>query len=341
MERKTTLKELAKILNVSISTVSKALNDSSEINPDTKARIKEVALANKYVPNELAQSLKGKKTKTLGVIIPEVLSHFFAKSLHGIETMASSLGYKIIICISNESVQKESESLNILVNTNVDGIIMSLARETQATDSYDHFKRVFDYGIPIVLFDRVSDTLVCDKITVNDKEITHKATRELHRSGCKNIIYLSTIYDTSVDKQRQIGYTSAMKELQSKPEILHIKDYSYFEENLLKIIKKFNVDGIVAADELSAVSAMKTALNHGYKIPEDISVIGFTNGVLGENFIPSLTTVEQYAEEQGSSAVELIIGRIQKTIAAEPVHKIIKTAILHRNSTRESLSLQK
>ena len=340
MERKTTLKELAKILNVSISTVSKALNDSSEINPDTKAKIKEVALANKYVPNELAQSLKGKKTKTLGVIIPEVLSQFFAKSLHGIETMASNLGYKIIICISNESVQKESESLNILVNTNVDGIIMSLARETQATESYDHFKGVFDYGIPIVLFDRVSDNLVCDKITVNDKEITYKAARELHKTGCKNIIYLSTIYDTSVDKQRQIGYTLARNDLQSKPKILHIKEYTFFEETLLEVLKKSDVDGIVAADELSAVSAMKTALKHGYKIPQDISVIGFTNGVLGENFIPSLTTVEQYAEEQGRSAVEIIVGRIRKTNPEEPVHKVIKTAILHRNSTRKPLPLQ-
>lgn len=276
MERKITLKELAKLLNVSISTVSKALNDSNEINLDTKARIQKVAKENNYVPNEFAQSLKGKRARTIGVIIPDVLAQFFAKSLNGIETTASRLGYKLLICISNESSKKEAESIKTLVNGNVDGIIMSLAKETQANKNYDHFKQAIDLKVPIVLFDRVSEALQCDKITINDFEIAGEATKELYESGCRNIIYLSTIFDTSVDEQRQAGYLSAIaaRDLQSR--ILHIKRYESFEENLVQLLKTSPVDAILAADELSAICAMRIAIQNGYRIPEEISVIGFT-----------------------------------------------------------------
>lgn len=341
MERKITLKELAKLLSVSISTVSKALNDSNEINPETKARIQKVAKQHNYVPNEFAQSLKGKRARTIGVVIPDVLAQFFAKSLHGIETTASRLGYKILICISNESTQKEAESIKTLVNGNVDGIIMSLAKETQAKKNYDHFRQAVDLKVPIVLFDRVSEALDCDKIAINDFEIAAEATKELYESGCRNIIYLSTIFDTSVDEQRQGGYLSEIEAENLQGRILHIKKYETFEENLLELLRTSPVDGILAADELSAISAMRIAIQNGYKIPEEISVIGFTNGLLGENFLPSLTTVEQYAEKQGGEAVELLVGRIEETIPAEPVHRIIKTKLLHRDSTRSPLTVKR
>lgn len=335
MERKVTLKELAKLLNVSVSTVSKALNDSHEIGPETKARVKELALIHNYVPNGLAQSLQSQRTKTIGVIIPDVLAHFFAKSLHGIETAASKLGYKVIICISNESIQKEAESIRTLMNGSVDGIIMSLAKETQATQKFDHFTSA-TRKLPMVLFDRISDIPGCDKITINDAEVAEAATQELYNSGCRNIIYLSTIHTTSVDQERQKGYRSSMDEKGLPSRIINI-DYSNFEEKLLSFLKTNPVDGIVAADELSAVSAMKTALKNGYKIPEEISVIGFTNGILGENFIPSLTTVEQNAEEQGRSAVELMVNRLEELIPEKRVHKIIETFIVRRDSTRKLL----
>ena len=334
MEHKTTLKELAKILNVSVSTVSKALNDSHGIGEKTRARIKEVALQHNYVPNGLAQSLQSRRTKTIGVIIPDILAHFFAKSLHGIETTASKLGYKIIICISNESRQKEAESIKTLVNGSVDGIIMSLARETQAVQDFEHFTQAIKHSIPIVLFDRISQIPSCDTVTINDTEVTANVTQKLITSGCKNMVYLTSIFNTSVDQRRQEGYFSTMSKNELQPHVIHIENYKTFEKHLLQFLEATPVDGIIAADELSAVSAMKIVLKNGYRIPEDISVIGFTNGILGENFIPSLSTVDQHAEEQGQLAIETVVERIEKKSASGPQHKIIQTSLIYRDSTK-------
>lgn len=333
MEQRATLKELAKTLNLSVSTVSKALNNSHEISTRTKERVKQLAVLNNYVPNSLAQSLKYQKTRTIGVIIPDVLAHFFAKALHGIEHTASSMGYKIIICISNESTEKESESINTFINGSVDGVIMSLARETQASNNYEHLMKLKHHNIPLVLFDRITDNFDCDKITINDHDIAGEATMDLLDSGRTNIIYLSTIFNTSVDRQRQAGYIKALKEAGKEPLIKHIFNKDEIGKDLAELLKQQQVDGILAADEFTAVSAMKTVINEGYRVPEDISFIGFTNGLMGENFIPSLTAVNQQAEDQGRLAVETIVNRIQDPNETKPTKTVIKTSIVHRGST--------
>ncbi|MDT0644347.1 LacI family DNA-binding transcriptional regulator [Zunongwangia sp. F363] len=346
MEQKVTLKKLAGLLNLSISTVSKSLNDSPEISAQTRSRVKQLALLNNYIPNGMAQSLKANKTKTIGVIIPNILPSFFTKALYGIESTAGKAGYRIIICISNESTQKEAESLKTFLNGRVDGIILSLAKETQQTNKLDHLNRIIDYGIPLVLFDRISNELRCDSISIDDHKIAEKATDEMHESGCRNIIYLSTIFDTSVDLQRQNGYAMSQAKHRAKPFVLHIRDDEAFEEKLLPVLAEKSVDGILAADELSAIRSMRAAIKHGYKIPEDLSVIGFTNGFMGEHFLPSLSTVNQHAEEQGKLAVETLISRLQmdndKTLDIknnpDPVQHILETLIIHRESTRHPLA---
>ncbi|WP_373057539.1 LacI family DNA-binding transcriptional regulator [Zunongwangia sp. H14] len=341
MEQKVTLKKLAGLLNLSVSTVSKSLNDSPEISAQTRSRVKQFAILNNYVPNGMAQSLKANKTKTIGVIIPNILPSFFTKALYGIESTAAKAGYKIIICISNESTRKEAESLRTFLNGRVDGIILSLAKETQQTQQLEHLNRIIDYGIPLVLFDRITHKISCDSISIDDKKIAEKATDEMHRSGCRNIIYLSTIFDTSVDLQRQNGYALSRAKCRAQPYVLHINENEAFEEKLLPVLAEKSVDGILAADELSAILSMRTAIKKGYKIPEDISVIGFTNGFMGEHFLPSLSTVNQHAEEQGKMAVETLITRLQKDQDSptaleeylEPVHHVLETVIIHREST--------
>lgn len=329
-----TLKRLAKHLNVSIATVSKSLNDSPEISERTKQRVKDFAVKVNYVPNEFAQSLKGKKSKTIGVIIPNVLAHFFAKSLHSIETEASRLGFKIIVCLSNESQKKEAESIKTLIHGNVDGIIVSLAEETQKTQNFRHFSKALDYNIPIVLFDRISENLFCDKITINDEESAETATNELIASGCKNILFLSTIHSTSVGTEREKGYKRALQQQNFTPKIIHLSGQEQLQEQLPLLLKQQTIDGILAADELSAVASMRMALINGFKIPEEISVIGFTNGILGANYIPSLTAVDQKADKQGIMALETMVKRIESKLSSEPVHQIIETSIIHRESTR-------
>lgn len=334
MQGKTTLKDLAGLLNVSISTISKALNNSPEISPEMKKRVQEAASASNYTPNLLAQGLKANKTKTIGVIVPDILNHFFAKAVHGIETTASKYGYKVIICLSNESMKKEGESLDLLVNGSVDGVIMSLSRETQSLEKYDHFENAIKYHLPVALFDRTTKSLKCDRISINDELASLKATNYLHNSGCKKVIFLSTIHGTSVGENRRKGYEKATKAAGFSPISINIEDYSHFEKNLLEAIKDKEIDGVVAAEELSAVSVMRYALKNNFKIPEELSVIGFTNGILGENFVPSLTTVEQCAEIQGALATETLIKRIEKLIPVEPVQTVLETTIIQRDSTR-------
>jgi LacI family transcriptional regulator len=340
MEKKCTLKDLAKILNLAVSTVSKAINNSPEISELTKIKVQNTALLYNYTPNKSAQNLKSKRTKTIGVIVPELLSHFFAMAIHGIETEANSKGYKIIICLSNEFREKESESIKTLINGSIDGLIISLSRETQITGDYGHFDVALKYNFPIVLFDRTFERMICDKISINDQLAAKEATEHLLKTGCQNIIFLSTISGTSVGEKRKMGYMDGIKNTGMQSCILNIENYNSFEKLLLQQLQNIKVDGIVAADELSAISTIKYTLKNSYKIPEDISVIGFTNGVLAENYVPSLTAVDQQAKEQGTIAASTLIKRLERKIPIEPVHHTLKTTIIQRQSTFPLLLLK-
>jgi LacI family transcriptional regulator len=306
-EKKCTLKDPAKILNLAVSTVSKAINNSPEISKSTKSKVQNMALLYNYTPKKSAQNLKSKRTKTIGVIVPDLLSHFFAMAIHGIETEANSKGYKIIICLSNVSKEKESESIKTLLNGSVDGLIISLSKEIQITGDYGHFEEALKYDFPVVLFDRTFEKMICYKISINDQLAAKEATEHSLHTGCQNIIFLSTISGTSVGEKRKMGYMGGLKNKGKESCILNIENYNSFEKLLLEQLKKSKVDGIVAADELSAITTIKYALKNSYKIPEDISVIGFTNGILAENYVPSLTVVDQQAKEQGTIAASTLI----------------------------------
>jgi len=254
-------------------------------------------------------------------------------AIHGIETEANSKGYKVIICLSNDSREKESESIKTLINGSVDGLIISLSKETQITGDYGHFEEALKYNFPIVLFDRTFDLLKCDKININDQLAAKETTEHLLKTGCQNIIFLSTIYGTSVGEKRMMGYLDGLKNAGKHGSILNIENYGSFEKLLLLQLQDIKVDGILAADELSAISTIKYAIKNSFKIPEDISVIGFNSGVLAENSIPSLTVVDQKAREQGSIAVITLINRLDKQIPIEPIQHILKTSLIQRQST--------
>ncbi|WP_335973526.1 LacI family DNA-binding transcriptional regulator [Gaetbulibacter jejuensis] len=335
MGSKITLKDLARILNVSISTVSKALNDNPEISIETRAKIKELAESYGYVPNNIAQSLKSKSTKTIGVIIPAILLEFFSKVLYGIEIEATKRGYKIIICLSNELQQKESESIDTFINGSVDGIILSVAEETQKTKNHTHFLKSEKYNLPMVMFDRVAKDISCDKVTVDDFEGAYEATQFLHELDSKNIIFINPISNISVGESREEGYVKAIEDLSLEPLVLKVEHYNQIEKELTKILNNQKVDAILAADEYSAILAINVARLNGYDVPNDISVIGFTNGLMAEHSIPSLTVVSQHAENIGRTSVEILLDRIQGKLPEQPVHKVVKTNIIERNSTKK------
>jgi len=334
INKKITLKELAAILKVSVSTVSKALNDSYEISEATKKRVKTAANKYNYSPNLLAQGLKTKKTKILGVVIPDMRAPFSIRVLRGIEKEASAQGYNILTCFSDESLSKEKAILEMLSQGNVDGILMSLSKESQVEQYYDHVNNLISNGIPVTLFDRVDDRIKCDKVIINDFDSTYNATNLLINSGAKNILFISPISTTTIGKNRYRGYAFALEERDHlKEKVLYIEEYKDFSDDLMKILKEDKIDAIIAANELTGISAINIATRLGFKIPEQISIIGFTNGILSMNSNPPLTTMSQHGKDIGKVATQKLINRL-KNKDLDYSTTVIETTMIKRGTTK-------
>ena len=340
MKSKATLKQIAKELNVSVSTVSKALNDSSEISEQTKTKVKEYAKLKNYKPNVIGLNLKNRKTKTIGVIIPNILNSFFAKVFTGIEKVAEEKGYNVLTCISNESLEKEINTLEMLSNGTIDGFILSISEEAQKSNEFSHFNAIINEGTPIVMFDRVSDEVNCDKVIVDDFESAVNATQHLISSGCKKIALFSAIDNLSVGKLRARGYFKALENnnIKLNNDIIVLTESEDDFDNKSKLLFAQNkIDAIFALDEHSSSLAIKLGLKNGYKIPENLSIIGFADGVWSRRFSPSLSTVSQHGPEIGEEAARLLIERLESKQEVESHYKttVIKTELRERESTKK------
>lgn len=339
MKLKATLKQIAKELHVSVSTVSKALNDSPEISEQTKTKIQEYAKLKNYKPNVIGLNLKNRKTKTIGVIIPNILNPFFAKVFTGIEKVAEEKGYNVITCISNESLEKEISTLEVLSNGTIDGFILSISEEAQKNHEYNHFNEIINDGTPIVMFDRISDDVPCDKVIVDDYDSALHATQHLIQSGCKKIALFSTIDNLSVGKLRAKGFLKALEDHKiavNKNLILLTESETDFDKSAKALFDDHKIDGVFALDEHASVSAIKMGLKSGYKIPEELSIIGFADGVWSRRLTPSLSTVSQHGPEIGEAAAKLLIKRLENKEEVEPEFQttIIRTELRQRESTR-------
>ncbi|AUC83569.1 LacI family DNA-binding transcriptional regulator [Lacinutrix sp. Bg11-31] len=346
MKRKVTLKQIAKELDVSISTVSKALRNSKEISEDTREKVQAFAKLFNYRPNNIALSLKNRKTKTIGIIIPEIVHHFFSKVIRGIELVANKRGYNVIVGLSNESFSKEVINMEMLANGSIDGFILSISKETLLQQDYHHFIETINQGMPIVMFDRVVNEINCDKVIVDDLNGSKKAVNKLVEKGCKNIAIITTKDYVSVGKLRTQGYLEALEENNIKPKgslILKVDDAFVSDDDLETLEKdivtlfesNINIDGVFAVNELYAITAMKAARKRGLNIPEDLQVIGFTDGVLSKHATPSLTTVSQHAQEMGEKSAELLINNLEIEEDEEHYQTIvIETELIERNSTK-------
>ncbi|MEC4050235.1 LacI family DNA-binding transcriptional regulator [Flavobacterium sp. SUN046] len=339
MKSKATLKQIAKELGVSVSTVSKALNDSPEISEPTKLRVQEYAKLKKYKPNVIGLNLKNRSTKTIGVILPNILNSFFAKVFTGIEKVADEKGYKVITCISNESLEKEINALEMLSNGTIDGFILSVSQEAQKLQQFNHFKSIINEGTPIVMFDRIAEEVNCDKVVVDDLDSAIDATNHLIKTGCKKIALFSTIDNLSVGKLRAKGYYKALEDAGIKVDqkliILTETDES-FDEAVAGFFDKNKVDAVFALDEHASVMAMKNGIKKGLKIPEELSIIGFADGVWSRRMTPSLSTVSQHGPEIGEVATQMLIDKLESKEEIYP-HRtnVIKTELRQRESTRK------
>ncbi len=335
MRQKVTLKMLAQELGLSISTVSKSLKNDPEISQITIDKVKKLAKERSYKPNALAVSLKSNKTRSIGVVIPDILNNFFAKVLQGIEIEASKNNYKIITSITNESFEKEKEYLDMLSYNGVDGFILAVAQETQTKGEFEHFEEILKDDIPVVMFDRVAEEVYCDKVIVDDKKGAGRAVDKLINSGCKRIGVVSTIQKLSVGKERLEGVEKRITSYETTTKLLKLKKTKDYEQQIAQFIEENNFDGIIGLDETAAVSSVNAANVLGKKVPDELSVVGFTDGILSKHSYPKLTTVSQHAKRMGSTAAKILIDKLE--LRAErylPETKVIKTSIIERGTTK-------
>lgn len=335
--KKITLKEIAQFFDVSISTVSKAINDSHEISQELKFKIQTYAKEHKYRPNKVALSLLQKKTKTIGIVVPNILNYFFTQVFSGIEKVANERGYSLLSCISNESYEKEVATLEFLGGGTVDGLIVSMAEETQFKNQLGHFQNILDEQVPLVMFDRVSDEILCDKVIVDDFEAGYKTTKYFLNLGCKTVALVTAIDHSSVGRLRVDGYKKALKEAHIPYDdklILRVGKKDDLEVLLTFMLNYKPIDGIMALDEITAVEVLRLIKARGYRVPEDISVVGFTNGKLSRYVTPALTAVSQHGTFIGETAAKVLIERIENNKNTDNITKVIKTSLIVRDSTK-------
>ena len=344
MKRKLTLKSIAKELGVSISTVSKALRDSPEISEETREKIKAYAKLYNYKPNNIALSLKNRKTNTIGVIIPQIVHHFFTTVIYGIEQEARENNYNVIICLSNDAFDKEVLNMELLANGSTDGFILSVSKETMMKEDYHHLNEVIDQGMPVVMFDRVVEGIQCDRVLIDDKAGAKKGVSHMIRSGCRKIGIITSEDYVSVGRLRTEGYLDALDDFGIKADdslILKLDNIDDLSDKSKKRIEDFitnnDLDGVFTVNELFAVHASRVINALGKKIPDDISLVCFTDGQLSEHAVPSLTAVSQHGEEMGRKAASILINKLENPEEEEEEYTtaFIETSLVERESTKE------
>jgi LacI family transcriptional regulator len=339
MRRKVTLKQIAKELDVSISTVSKALKNSIEISEDTRQKVKAFAKLYNYKPNNIALSLKNRKTKTICIIIPEIIHHFFATVISGVEQVANERGYNVIVCLSDESFDKEVINMEMLANGSIDGFIMSLSKETQQKKDFHHIVEVINQGMPVVMFDRVTNEILCDKVIIDDGLASYNATQYLIDKNFKKIGLLTTVDYVSVGKLRTEGYLKALENndiVFEEQLIIKIEDTENFGDKIATLLKEQKPDAIFAVNELFAVTTIKEANKLGLKVPQDLSIIGFTDGIISKYSSPSITTVSQNGVKMGAKAAKMLIERLESEETDDEEQyktEVIETQLVEREST--------
>ncbi len=331
------LKQLAKDLNLSISSVSKALRDSHEISEATKKKVLAKARELNYQVNPFASSLRKQKSKTIAVVIPEIANNFFGLAINGIEAIAQEKGYHVLIYLTHEDMQKEIAIMNLLQNGRVDGIMVSLSSQT---DDTSHLEAIKENGIPLVFFDRVAENIDAPKITADDYNSGLRATEHLIENGCKRIAFLSISHNLSISNKRMNGYLEALKKHGFKQDnnlIIDCKNEDIKNKSLItKLLKRKNrPDGIFGTVEKLAISTYEVCEELNLNIPRDIKIISFSNLQTAALLNPSMTTITQPAYEIGYEAASVLFRLIEKKGPNIILEKtILKSTLIPRNSTR-------
>ena len=339
MHNQVTIRDIALKLNISTSTVSRALRGVPDINPQTKRLVLEMAETLNYQPNVIAQSLRSNKTHVIGVVVPEIAIHFFSSVISGIQDKASEYGYNTMICQSNENYQTEQANLKTLVASRVDGLLICLTRETV---NFDFLHQLYEQEIPMVLFDRVCEELPVSQVIVDDHDGAFQAVAHLFANGYRRIAHLTGPSNLNICRERLQGYRDALEvfNLPCKEEwIVTCPDMgdsaARATDRLLDLDEP--PDAIFAVNDPVAIIAAEELETRGVQIPQQIGLVGFTDEPVGQHMKPALTTVAQPSYEIGQVAMELFLEQVNFPDQFKPKTKVLKTKLAVRDSSRPSL----
>lgn len=332
---KINIKVLAKELNLSTSTISRAFNGSTDINKDTKERILSLAKERNFLPNHYASNLRDKKTKTLAVIVPEIANDFFAQAINGIEEVARKHGFYILLYRTDDIFEKEVSFVNYLNNGKVDGIIMSASGEAK---DHNYLRALGKKNVPLVFFDRVYEDIEAAKVTTNDYDSSFAATEHLIRAGCRSVAYLVVNKSISIGKTRMQGYIDALEKygIPFRDEL--VIDCSNDEKvnyNILsKALKEIKPDGVFSSVERLAFATYYVCNDLNIRIPEDLKVISFSSLQLAPLLSPPLSTITQPAYELGFKAATLLFEALEnKDSSITKKHHVLKSKLFIRKSS--------
>ena len=339
MEKPTTIKDIAKKLNISISTVSRALRDAPDINRETKNAIKKLAEDLKYQPNRLAVSLRQNQTHTIGVIVPN-LDYVLSSMVRGIDEVALEAGYTVMVCQSNESFGREIVNTKRLLDSLVDGFIISVSSETK---SFEHFKKIQDRNIPLVLFDRLAPDLQAPSVKLDNENGGFIATEHLIKQGYKKIAILAGPKNLGISNQRMDGYLNALKKYKLKKNkqfIVHCdfnQNYAYAATKELLMMKD-RPDAIFTISDRMAIGAQLAIKENNLRMPEDIGLVGFNNEPVTSLVTPQISSVDMPAFDIGKAAAKLFIEIMHHNEIGAIEEQILKPKLFIRASSNRGIN---
>lgn len=330
-----TIKDIARALGVSPSTVSRALKDNPDISKETRDTIHKYAREHNYKPNALALNLRTSKSNTIGVIVPQLVHHFFSCVLSGIEEIAAKAGYNILVAQSNEKYEQEVKIVHSFLGARVCGVITSLAKDTT---QYDHYQELLNNDIPIVFYDRICTGINTERVVVDDYAGAFSAVEYMIQTGCKRIFFYSSPSHMEISKNRRNGYLDAMRKYRMPVSDDMIK-YCDTREQAIALTPDLledddRPDGFFAINDETASGILYACKMMGLKVPEEISICGFTDGAIAQNTDPKLTTVEQHGDEVGKSAISILIDKIDGNKEKRGTNKIVRTNLVVRGTTK-------
>jgi Transcriptional regulators len=334
-----TMKDIAREFGISVATVSRALKDSPRISAERRMAIQQYAREHNFTPNLIAESLRHSRVqpiKVIGVIIPEFAHYYFSSILAGIEEEASAHGYRIMVAQSNEQYEREVKICQSFYENKVCGIIVSQAKDTQ---KYEHFQRLIDAGVPLVFYDRICTGVNASRVVVDDYMGAYNAVSHLIETGCNRIAFYGSSMTLEISKNRYNGYKDALLKhgIQPDPKLMRFCDNRTDAEAITPEILSLPIppNGFFAVNDDTAIGILYTAKRMGFKVPDDISICGFTNGQRAVACDPMLTTVEQRGVKVGEEAADILIGHVEGTIPLEKAERrVVRTRLIIRGTTR-------